>query len=263
MRRKKENRWVFELIKESDVVLEVVDGRFPHLTRVSSIERLAIRDKIPLIIVLNKCDLLPRKTCERNKDILKKEFPTVYISAQNRQGTKKLRMLIARISPRKEIKISLVGVPNTGKSSLINILRGKHVTQTGQKPGITRHKQMIRVTNRILAFDSPGVLPFDHPDTNLQAFLGAYPINNLDDPINTFDFFLNRIKKHYTKGFVERYSLQSIDQPNDIILETIAEKRGFFLKGGKLNLDEAAKVIMREFVSGTISYWEEIPQLEV
>lgn len=259
MRRKKENRWVFELIRESDVVLEVVDGRFPHLTRVSSIEQLTMRDEIPLIIVLNKCDLLPRELCERNKEILKKEFPTVYISAQNRQGTKKLRVQISKISPKRDIKISVVGVPNTGKSSLINILRGKHVARTGQKPGVTRHKQVVRVTNKILVFDSPGVLPFDHPDTNLQAFLGAYPISNLDDPIDTFDFFLNRIKEHYTKGFIDRYNLQSVDQPNEKILEIIAKKRGLILKEGKLNLLETAKVIMREFVSGTIPYWEEIP----
>ncbi|MHA1941250.1 MAG: YlqF/YawG family GTPase [Candidatus Hodarchaeales archaeon] len=261
MRRKKEHRWVFELIRESDIVLEVVDGRFPHLTRVSSIENLTSRDKIPLIIVLNKCDLLPRKTCERNKEILIKEFPTVYISTQNRQGTKKLRTQISRLSSKKEIKISLVGIPNTGKSSLINILRGKHVTPTGQKPGVTRHKQTVRVSKRILAFDSPGVVPFDHPNLNLQAFLGAYSISNLDDPIDTFDYFLNRIRQYNPKGFIERYNLQSVEKPNEVILEIIARKRGIILKGGKLNLIEAAKIIMREFVSGTIPYWEEIPQV--
>ncbi len=91
MRRRKEHRQVFELIKSSDIVLEVVDGRLPLLTRVSSIENHLEKLKLPLIIVLNKCDLVPRDVCERTKNSFNQEFPTVYISAQNRLGTKILR----------------------------------------------------------------------------------------------------------------------------------------------------------------------------
>lgn len=260
MRRKKEIRWVFELIKNSDIILEVVDGRFPHLTRVSSIEKQISKLGLPLVIVLNKCDLVPRDVCERNKEILQREYPTVYISAQNRQGTKKLRQKIARLSPKTETVISLVGIPNTGKSSLLNILRGKHVAPTGQKPGVTRHKQLVRISGRILIYDTPGVVPFDYPDINLQAFLGAYPIENLDDPIDTAEYFLNRIKHHNSKGLNDKFDLHSLEQDNHEILTLIASKRGLMLKGAKLNYMEAAKVMMREFVSGNIPYWEEISE---
>ncbi len=88
MRRRKENRWVFELIKTSDVVLEILDGRFPHLTRVSSIEKHITSLSIPLILVLNKCDLVPRNISEKNKRLLQQEFPTASLSAHNRLGTK-------------------------------------------------------------------------------------------------------------------------------------------------------------------------------
>ncbi len=256
MRRRKENRWVFELIKTSDVILEVVDGRFPHLTRVSSIEKHISKLGIPLIIVLNKCDLVPRDICEHNKLALSRDFPAVYISAQNRLGTKKLRQQISRLSPKRETVISLVGIPNTGKSSLLNILRGKHVAPTGQKPGVTRHKQIVRISNRILIYDSPGIVPFDHPNINLQAFLGAYEIGKLPDPIDTVHFFLDRIKANYIQGFIDKYGLTPEELSNQEIISRVAQKRGLILKGGKLNLVEAAKVIMREFSAGKIPYWE-------
>jgi len=257
MRRRKENRWVFELIKTSDVVLEVLDGRFPHLTRVSSIEKHITSLSIPLILVLNKCDLVPREINEKNKKLLQREFPTAYISAQNRLGTKKLRQEIAKMSPKRETVLSLVGIPNTGKSSLLNILRGKHVAPTGQKPGVTRHKQIVRVSRNLLIYDSPGVVPFDHPNINLQAFIGAYSIDKLDDPIDTVEFFLNRIRKNHTEGFIKKYGIPSLDISNQEILEFVAKRRALILKGAKLNLNEAAKVVMRELTAGKIIYWEE------
>jgi ribosome biogenesis GTPase A len=257
MRRRKENRWIFELIKTSDVILEVLDGRFPHLTRVSSIEKHITSLSIPLILVLNKCDLLPRNISEKNKKRLQQEYPTTYISAQNRLGTTKLRHEIAKISPKRETVISIVGIPNTGKSSLLNILRGKHVAQTGQKPGVTRHKQIVRISRRLLIYDTPGVVPFDHPDLNLQAFIGAYSLDNLDDPIDTVDFFLDRIRKNHSEGLMTKFGLPSLDKSNQEILEFIAKKRSLVLKGAKLNLEEAAKVIMRELTAGKITYWEE------
>ncbi len=260
MQRKKENRLVFELINSSDLVLEVLDGRLPVLSRVSSVEKHAMKKNKQLIIVLNKCDLVPREICEKTKEIFNQEHPTVYISARNRQGTKKLRQEITRLSSKKEIRLSIVGIPNTGKSSLLNILRGKHVASTGQKPGITRDKQLVRISRRILAFDTPGIVPFDHPDLNMQAFIGAIPIGKLEDPILTVNFFLNRIRIYHFEGLVKRYDIPTLDMNNEAILTHIAKKRGMILKGNRYNINEAAKVLMREFTAGVFPYWEEISE---
>jgi len=259
MRRQKEHRQVFELIRNSDIVLEVIDGRLSELSRVSTIERHLEKLGIPLIIVLNKCDLVPRNICDRIKRIFNQEYPTVYISARNRQGTKILRQKIRQLSLKKqEILVSVVGIPNTGKSSLLNILRGKHVTPTGQKPGVTRHLQIVRVSKKILMYDTPGVVPFDHPNKELQVFMGAVPIDKLEDPLKTSFFFLDRIRKHYSEGFIQRYNLSSLSMENEAIITHIAQQRGMLLKGAQPNVTEAAKVLMREFTAGLFPYWEEI-----
>lgn len=259
LRRKKEHRQIFSLIRSSDLVLEILDGRLPYLSRVSSIEEFVKKLGIPLIIVLNKCDLVPQDICEKNKKIFSLEYPTVYISAQNRQGTKILRRKMMRYSTKKkEIVISIVGIPNTGKSSLLNIFRGKHVAHTGQKPGITRHLQIVRISKNILMYDTPGVIPFDHPNKEIQAIMGAISIDNLEDPLNVAFFLLNRMRKHHIDGLLERYNLPSADLDNETIIRSIAKNRGLVLKRGKLNIIEASKVLLREFTAGIFPYWEEM-----
>lgn len=261
MKRRKEHRQVFELINNCDLVLEVIDGRLPLLSRVSLIEKHLQKLNIPLIIVLNKCDLVPQHICEHTKKIFSQEYPTVYISARKRQGTKILRQsIIKHTQKNKESLISAVGIPNTGKSSILNILRGKHVAPTGLKPGVTRHLQIIRISQKILMYDTPGVIPFDHPDIELQVFLGAASIDNLEDPLKASFYFLDRIRNHYSEGFIQRYNIPSLSMDNEAILTHIAQQRRMILKGAQPNITEAAKVLMRELTGGIFPYWEKISE---
>lgn len=259
MQRKKEHRQVFQLIKSSHIVLEVIDSRFPLLSRVSTVENFTKELGIPLIIVINKCDLVPREVCDVIISSFNKEFPSVYVSSQKRLGTKKLREKIHRYArKREETLVSIVGIPNTGKSSLINVLRGKHVARTGQKPGVTRHTQAIRMSRKILMYDTPGIIPFDHPDKDLHTFMGASSIDIVEDPVASVHYFLNRIKSHHPEGIAERYGLPKLDMTNDEILSYIAQNRGFLGKGGVPNIIEVSKMVMREFTAGDIPYWEKI-----
>ncbi|MHA1214617.1 MAG: GTPase [Candidatus Hodarchaeales archaeon] len=257
--RRKETRQIFELIKGSNIVLEVIDARFPALTRVSSIESQCKKMNIPLIVVLNKCDLVPREINNISKNKISREFPVVYVSAKERQGTQILRQTIMRNIEKIEDRIAaIVGVPNTGKSSLLNILRGKHVAQTGQKPGVTRNLQLVRISRWLLSYDTPGVVPFDFPDKDLQAFLGATPIEKLENPMKSVFYFLDRIKKNHFEGLMSYYKIPSIDMENEEIIGHIALTRGMKLRGGELNYDEAAKLLMRDFTAGKFEYWESL-----
>jgi ribosome biogenesis GTPase A len=107
-------------------------------------------------------------------------------------------------------------------------------------------------------YDTPGVTPFDHPIKEIQVIMGAVSIDNLEDPIAVASFLLDRIRKNHVEGLLERYSLPSIDLENEIIIEEIAKKRRMVLKGGALNINEASKVLLREFTAGVFSYWEKL-----
>lgn len=256
-----DRKLVYNLIRRSDIILEILDGRFPDLSRVKTFEKYIDERKIPLILVMNKCDLIPLVVLEQNKKKLSKEYPTVYVSARDRLGTKILRNEIQQISRGKEVIVSLIGIPNTGKSSILNALRGKHTAPTGAHPGFTKSEQLIRISKKILIYDSPGVVQVDSDDEDTLAFLGAFPLEKLYDTIGTASYFIEKIKKNYSQGFISRYQLYKEEiesKSSEEILQLIAKNRNIVKKKNILDIEKTARIVMREFVQGTFPYWEKI-----
>jgi ribosome biogenesis GTPase A len=261
-RRRKEHRQVYRVIQDSDIAIEVLDARFPDLTRSEMIESFIRKKKKPLILCMNKCDLVPRPINKAWRNRLNEIAPTIYVSSRQRLGTKQLRTALQRLSQGQKARVSVVGVPNTGKSSLINVLKGRHSASTSPRAGHTRAIQSLRLSDKLLMYDTPGLSPVHTLPFDIQVFLGAIPVEKIDDPLSSLNFILNRIRQHYVKGFLERYqfSIQDLDSEIETLVSHVAKRRGRIRPEGELDLDETARTIIREFLEGKFEYFERPPR---
>src|SRR3989338_7985505 len=165
---KKRTYWdiVNDVIRETDIVLEVLDARLVDETRNKEIEDKLKKLNKPLIYVINKCDLVDKQEAERQKKRLR---PSVFISATNKLGTTMLLHEILRqarnVGARTDrILVGVLGYPNTGKSSVINALAGRASAKTSPLSGFTKAMQLIKLTKNIYLMDTPGVLPYKESD---------------------------------------------------------------------------------------------------
>lgn len=171
---------MFEAVKEADVVLEVVDARFPDLMDHSDVRDFVRRKKKHLILVLNKSDLVRGKKnfFAENSSI---QNPIVAVSCNPKRNINLLRSLIYSKLPDGG-KVAVIGYPNTGKSSLINVLSGRHAAPTSKQAGFTKGKSFIKLKDNVYLLDTPGVIPFDEKNPFLLVLVGAKSPNQLRDP---------------------------------------------------------------------------------
>lgn len=239
-------------VKDADVIVEVLDPRDPPAFRLREFEDEMVKMGKSVILVINKSDLVPRGIVERWKKILSKDFPTIYISARKRLGTGELRRLILRSAKGKKkiINVAVVGYPNVGKSTIINILKGAHSAPTGAKPGLTRHVQIIR-RGRLRILDTPGVFPIED-EINL-IYKGAIRIDKLDDPIHYCEKLLKYILEIDEDSIKKTYGIEE-KEPIKII-ESLALLRRKLKKGGVLDIETAARIILKDWQDGKIVAW--------
>lgn len=244
---------VFRVINEADIVLEVLDSRDPEIFRNKKIEEIVTKKGKKLILVINKSDLVPKEVLEKWKKKFNKEYPTVYISSKDRLGTRILRKTILKHAPKIPVKVALIGYPNVGKSSIINVLKGKHSAGTSPVPGFTKHSQLFRVTPKIFILDNPGVYPAE--DEVSLILKSALEVEKIEDPITYALELIKIVKKKDPKQLVKIYGIDADDSFE--FLEKLAIKRGRLLKGGKPDIEEIARVILRDWQKGKIVVWKE------
>ena len=245
---------VKKIISQADVVLEVLDARDPFRTRCKKIEELVKKLGKKLILVINKADLVPREVLEKWKFIFQKEYPTIYISAKERLGTRKLWVIIKKVTDRRPVTVAVVGYPNVGKSMIINYLKGRHSVGTSPIPGYTKHTTLVKAATWLKVIDTPGVIPVEKNASAVDLIMrGAIKPEELSDPISYAIELIEEALKKDPKVIERTYGVEGND-PNKI-LEEIAKKRGLLLKGGKLNVEEAARIIIRDWQRGKLVFY--------
>lgn len=243
-----------DVIKKSDIFLEVVDARFPDETRNSEVEHDITRSKKPFIIVLSKCDLVSKQTLEKTKSRLSKIAPTVFVSSTERFGTTMLRHKIletANIQER-DILVGSVGYPNTGKSSVINGVAGKHKASTSSISGHTKGVQLVKAGSRIRFLDTPGVIPFDENDEYMQGLLSIKDSTHLQDPIGAAMKIIETICAENMTALESFYHVEIEKQDSYEVLELIGRQCNFLKKKGEVDDTRAAVKVINDWQKGLL-----------
>ncbi|BFI73197.1 GTPase Der [Nanoarchaeota archaeon] len=236
-----------DLIERSDILLEVLDSRFPKACRIRSIEKYIKERNKHLILVLNKSDLVTEDFIEIVMEEFNNEYPTVYVSSKNRKGSRKLRKIIKELGKDKEkAYIGLFGYPNTGKSSIINLLVGRKRARTSPIPGFTRGLQIIKLSRKFYLIDSPGiVLP---KNEYLLSILGAIRVEKLQFPQKSVIYLYKHIGK---KPFEEAYNIE-INNLKDLFIKL---KERYNIKD-KDWVKKVSRIILYDWQKGKIKgFW--------
>lgn len=241
---------VKNVIRKTDLVVQVLDARDPYGTRCKYLEDYAKSLGKKMLFVINKSDLVDRQLLEQHKRSLSGRAPTHYLSAKEKKGISHLKKIILEKAPHLPAKVSIIGYPNVGKSLLSNALKGRTAAKVAPVPGFTKSQQWVRVSEEILLYDTPGVIPFSEKESTL-AIKGAIEADSLKNPIDAASEIILKILAEKPVILAEVYGIQPEQEPEKII-EQIAIARGRLLKGGAPNMEEAAKLIVRDWYKGKL-----------
>ena len=260
----KAKRQMQEDIRLIDLIIELVDARVPLSSRNPDIDQLGMNKA--RLILLNKADLADDRQNERWKEYFQeKGFHVVKVDSRNGAGIKAIQAVIQEACKEKierdrrrgiknrPIRAMVAGIPNVGKSTFINTFAGKACAKTGNKPGVPKGKQWIRLNKGVELLDTPGILwpKFEDPDTGKKlAFVGSIK----DDILNMEELSLELIgflREYYPGAIQKRYDVP--EEGRDVeILEAIAKVRGCLKKGEELDYGKASGILFDDFRSGRL-----------
>ena len=256
-----------QVIEVSDIVLEILDVRFVKEMQNKEIEKLIKKKGKKIIYVLNKSDLTRKRDLRLN--------PKVFVSCKNQNGISELRnkikeeaAKIRKMAPNQvglregvplgggreytRVMVGVIGYPNTGKSSLINLLIGRTSAKTGSEAGFTKGVQKLRLTKDICLLDSPGVIPADEYSMTSEEKIarhvkvGGRSHNQVKNP----EFMLNEIVKSNKRDLEKFYEIEFRDAED--LIEKIGKKKGFLKKGGEVHCDRTARFVLKDWQLGNI-----------
>jgi len=255
-------------LKLVDAVCEIVDARIPMSSRNPDID--SICENKPRIIVLNRMDLAdPAATKRWIAFFRSKGMAAIATDCKTRKGIADFQPAVRSVlkdkiernisrGMNKPLRVMIVGIPNVGKSTLINQISGRKGAKAENRPGVTRGKQWVTVDNGLLLLDTPGILwpKFEDPNVGMMlAYTGAVK-EDVIDPEELASFLMELLWKYYPDTLRMRYKIDlDKDVSGYILLEEAGRKRGFLMARGEINTERMAKVLLEEYRSGKLGYF--------
>lgn len=252
-------------LKYVDAVCELVDARIPISSRNPDIDEIC--GSKPRIIILNRMDLADPEATKRWMTYFRgKGMAAVATDCKSRKGIASFEPAVRSVlkeklernaakGMNKPLKVMIVGIPNVGKSTLINQISGRKGAKAENRPGVTRGKQWVTVNPSLLLLDTPGILwpKFEDPNVGMMlAYTGAVKENVIDAEELACKLF-ELLHKYYPQTVKERYKIElPEDTPGYELLEEAGRKRGFLLARGEINTERMAKVLLDEYRAGKL-----------
>ena len=255
-------------LKQVDTVCEIVDARIPISSRNPDID--AICGAKPRIIVLNRMDLADPATTKKWLQFFRqKGMAAIAVDCKHRKGINEFIPAVRSVLKEKlerdaakgmsrPMRVMVVGIPNVGKSTMINQISGRKGAKAENRPGVTRGKQWVTVDSSLLLLDTPGILwpKFEDPNVGMMlAYTGAVKENVIDTE-ELACRLMELLWKYYPNTVRERYKVDVAGEiPGYQLLEEAGRKRGFLLARGEINTERMAKVLLDEYRSGKLGYF--------
>lgn len=255
----KARKEIEEVIPQIDVIIEVLDARIPYSSENPLISTL--RKEKPCVKVLNKRDLADPALTQMWIEHFEQEqgVKAMAITTSQPQEVHRIMELCRKLAPHREemgknIRTMIMGIPNVGKSTIINTLAGRTIAQTGNQPAVTRRQQRINLQNGIVLSDTPGILwpKVENPHSGFRlAATGAVKDTAMEYEEVAF-YTVEYLAKQYPTLLQERYSLDEIPTTEIELMEAIGAKRGCLRAGGRVDLHKASEILLHELRNGTL-----------
>ena len=252
--KKKFPELLTKIVETSDIILQVLDSRFIEETRNKEIEDLIKKKGKKILYILNKSDLVEKEKLKGLKDVV----PYVLVSATKRNGGKELRDKIKYLSKtlksdsKERFSVGVIGYPNTGKSSIINLLIGRKSAKTGATAGFTKGLQKLKLSKDIVLIDSPGVIPIkeyssiDEEKISRHAMIGARDYHKIKEP----EIVVSYLIKPRKSNFETFYKIKFKDAED--LIEKLGKKKNILKKKGEIDTDKVARLIVKDWQEGKI-----------